>query len=102
MTREIRESTIGVHRRDLIDRAPHHVRAMKIFSKRPRRMINEVTADYVETGDLARRFRLPILSRRKAGLFEKSIEEISVMQLFDTPAIHELPDHGIFSGRRAS
>src|SRR5215510_11289768 len=101
MTSEIRQASISIHRRDLIDRAPDHVRAVKIFSKRSRSMVHQVTADQIQTRNLARRFYLPILSRREAGLFEKSIEKISMMQLFDAPAIHELSDHRIFSGRCA-
>src|ERR1051326_3011205 len=102
MTGEVGKPSIGVHRSDLIDRAPHHVRAVKIFSKRSRCLIYKVTADQVQTRNLARRFHLPILSSREPGLFQKSIEKISMMKLFDTPAIHELPDHGIFSGRCAA
>src|ERR1051326_1525562 len=101
MTGEIREPSIRIHRSDLIDRSPHHVRAVKIFSKRPRCMVHKVTADQVQTRNLASRFNLPILSGRDPGLFEKSIEKITMMKLFDAPAIHELPDHGISSGRCA-
>ncbi len=33
--------------------------------------------------------------------FEEAIEQVAVVQLFDAPAIHELPDDRIFAGRRA-
>ena len=64
MTGEIRESPVGVHRGDLVDRTPHHVCAVKIFSERSRRVVHQITADCVEPRDLPRRFNLPVLSGR--------------------------------------
>src|SRR6185369_10201189 len=99
MTREIGKPPVSIHRRDLIDRAPHHVRAVKVFSKRTRSVINEVTSDRVQSWNLACRFGLPILSGGESSLFQKSIQQVAVMQFLDAPPIHKLPDDRIFACR---
>ena len=65
-------------------------------------MVHQVTTDHIQTRNLSRRFSLPVLSGRISGLFQKPIEQIAVMEFFDTPAIHKLSDYRILSGRRAS
>src|SRR5262245_37470373 len=102
MTGEIRESPVGVHRSDLVNRSPNHMRAVKIFSEWPRRMVHQITSDQIESRNLACRFSLPVFPSRISGLFQKPIQQVAVMELFDTPAIHKLSDDRILPCRRAS
>jgi hypothetical protein len=102
MAREIRQPPVSVHRRDLVYRPPHHVRAVKIFSEWSRGMVHQITSNSVKMRDLARRFRLPVLSCLHARFLEKPVEQVAVVQLFNAPAVHKLFDDRVFARRRSS
>src|SRR5215216_1949022 len=65
-------------------------------------MVHEITSDDIKPRDFTCRFGLPILSRANAGLFQKPVQEIAMMQLLDTPTVHELSDYWIFTSGRTS
>jgi hypothetical protein len=88
-----------LHRGDLVYRAPHHVRAVKVAAERTRRVMYHVTPEQIQTRNPARCFDAPIPTL-KTYLFEKPVQQIRVLQLFNAPAVHELPDDWIFPSRR--
>src|SRR6185295_10771918 len=95
MTRKLSKFSISLDGGHLIDCAPNHMSRMKVSAERAARMIRDPASNQVAPGNLFHRLGLPVLPSRVTSFFEKSIQEVPVMELFYAPAIHELFDYWI-------